>query len=118
MGMIDDAIQSLELAARSSRQRFEAASTLGRLLAERDDRAARSRGSSGPPKRPRRRSTPAAPCSTIWPTCSKTSASTARALAVFGELDADAGGYRDVPARHRAPEPRAGPGVGAGCGAC
>ena len=32
MGMIDDAIKALELAARSPRQRFDAASMLGRLL--------------------------------------------------------------------------------------
>ncbi len=40
MGMIEDAIQSLELASRSARQRFEAASVLGRLQADRGDRAA------------------------------------------------------------------------------
>ena len=37
MGMVDDAIKALEVAARSPRQRFDAASMLGRLYLERKD---------------------------------------------------------------------------------
>ena len=53
----------------------------------------------GAPKLPRPRWKLDAPCCTISPTCSKDQGDTARALAVFGELDADTRGFRDVPAR-------------------
>jgi tetratricopeptide (TPR) repeat protein len=99
MGMLDDAIQSLELAARSSRQRFEAASTLGRLLAERNDRAGAlawfERAAEAPAPSVEAGRALLYDLADVLEDLGET----ARALAVFGELDADAGGYRDVPAR-------------------
>ena len=99
MGMLDDAVQSLELAARSSRQRFEAASTLGRLLVERQDRSGAlawfERAADAPAP------SVDAGRALLYDLADvlEDLGAHARALAVFGELDADAGGYRDVPAR-------------------
>ena len=73
MGMIDDAIQSLERAAQSSRQRFEAASLLGRLHMERGERSRALDWFERPPKRRRRLPTPAGPCCTTSPTRSSSS---------------------------------------------
>ena len=109
--MIDDAIQSLERAARSSRQRFEAASLLGRLHMDRGERTRAldwfERAAEAP-----------AP-----------TADAGRALLydLADVLEVDwrgrprAGGVRRARRRrarlsrrhgtHRAPEPRAGPGV-------
>ena len=99
MGMLDDAIQSLELAARSARQRFDAASTLGRLLAERQDRAGAltwfERAAEAPAPSVEAGRALLYDLADVLEDLGET----ARALAVFGELDADAGGYRDVPAR-------------------
>ena len=99
MGMVDDAIQSLERAARSSRQRFEAASLLGRLHMDRGERTQAldwfERAAEAPAPTPM----PAGRCSTIWPTPSRSIGESGRALAVFGELDADVPGYRDVAQR-------------------
>ncbi|NUR56302.1 MAG: tetratricopeptide repeat protein, partial [Acidobacteria bacterium] len=99
MGMTDEAVGSLETAARSPRHRFEAASTLGRLHRDQQDapraiewleRAAE------------------APAPTVEDgrallydlgVTLETAGETARALAVFMELQADAGDYRDVPTR-------------------
>ena len=99
MGMLDDAIQSLELAARSARQRFEAAATLGRLLVERGDRAGAlawfDRAAEAPAP------SVEAGRGLLYDLADvlEDLGETARALAVFGELAADASGYRDVPAR-------------------
>ena len=99
MGMADEAVGSLETAARSPRHRFEAASMLGRLHRDQHDvpraiewleRAAE------------------APAPTVEDgrallydlgVTLETVGETARALAVFMELQADAGDYRDVPTR-------------------
>ena len=99
MGMLDDAIQSLELAARSSRQRFEAASMLGRLHIDRGDRP---RALDWFERRPRRRRRPVdAGRALLYDLADvlEDLGEAGRALAVFGELDADARGYRDVTAR-------------------
>lgn len=99
MGMLDDAIQSLELASRSSRQRFEAASVLGALFVERGDRASAltwfERAAEAPAP------TIDAGRALLYNLASvlEDLGETSRALAVFGELDADARGYRDVTAR-------------------
>ena len=99
MGMMDDAIQSLELASRSSRQRFEAASVLGRLQADRGDRAAAlewfERAAEAPAP------TVEAGRALLYDLASvlEDLGEVGRALAVFGELQADARGFRDVPAR-------------------
>jgi len=99
MGMMDDAIQSLELASRSSRQRFEAASVLGRLQADRGDRAAAlewfERAAEAPAP------TVEAGRALLYELASvlEDLGEVGRALAVFGELQADARGFRDVLAR-------------------
>ncbi|MGD9903875.1 MAG: tetratricopeptide repeat protein [Vicinamibacterales bacterium] len=99
MGMIDDAIQSLERAATSSRQRFEAASTLGRLYMERGERARAlewlERAAEAPAP------TADAGRALLYDLADVLDmlAEPGRALAVFGELEADVPGYRDVAAR-------------------
>ena len=99
MGMIDDAIQSLERAARSSRQRFEAASLLGRLHMERGERSRAvdwfERAAEAPAP------TPDAGRALLYDLADTLEhvGEPGRALAVFGELDAESRGYRDVAAR-------------------
>ncbi len=96
LGMIDDAIQALHAAAKSPRQRFEAASLLATLYLERDEVPTAidwfARGAEAP-----------APTATAGRALLYAFAETlekaghhARALAVFVELEAEAGGYRDV----------------------
>jgi tetratricopeptide (TPR) repeat protein len=99
MGMADEAIPSLRTAARSPRLRFEAASRLARLLMARNERDEAlewfERAAEAPP-----------------PTAEEgrellydfgvaldEAGETPRALAIFLELQADAGDYRDVPSR-------------------
>lgn len=99
MGMLDDAAQSLELASRSSRQRFEAASVLGRMCADRGDRAGAlewfERAAEAPAP------TVDAGRGLLYDLASvlEDLGDVGRALAVFGELQADARGFRDVAAR-------------------
>jgi tetratricopeptide (TPR) repeat protein len=99
MGMIDDAIQSLERASRSSRQRFEAASILGRLHMDRGERSRAvdwfERAAEAPAP------TADAGRALLYDLADVLEAvgEAGRALAVFGELDADVPGYRDVAAR-------------------
>jgi tetratricopeptide (TPR) repeat protein len=99
MGMPDDAIESLKAAARSPRQRFEAGVRLATLFKARGDltqaiewmeRAAEAPAPS-----------PDAGLSLLYELGATLEAAgeTARALAVFLELQADASGYRDVDAR-------------------
>ncbi len=96
MGMPDDAIKALEGAARSPRQRFDAASMLGRLYLERNDAAHAiewlERAAEAPAP------TPDAGRALLYD-LAKTLESVgehARALAVFVELESESGGYRDV----------------------
>ena len=99
MGMVDEAIGALTGGARaglsaSRRRRCSDGCTRSRTTA-----AARPNGSSAPPRRrrpTRRRGTRAALRSRRDP---GDSGETARALAVFLELQAEAGEYRDVAAR-------------------
>lgn len=96
MGMPEDAIKALEGAARSPRQRFDAASMLGRLYLDRND-AARAiewleRAAEAPAP------TPDAGRALLYD-LAKTLESVgehSRALAVFVELESESGGYRDV----------------------
>ena len=67
MGMVDDAIKALEGAARSPRQRFDAASMLGRLYLERNDSTHAIEWLERAARRRRQRPMPAVLCSTIWP---------------------------------------------------
>lgn len=96
MGMVDDAIKALEAAARSPRQRFDAASMLGRLYLERNDTARAiewlERAAEAPAP------TPDAGRALLYD-LAKTLESVgeqSRALAVFVELESESGGYRDV----------------------
>jgi tetratricopeptide (TPR) repeat protein len=96
MGMVEDAIAALEMASRSSRQRFDAASMLGRLHLE-QQRLAKAiewfeRAAEAPAP------TPDAGRALLYDLASTLEAAGegSRALAVFVELEAESGGYRDV----------------------
>ena len=96
MGMTDDAIKALEGATRSPRQRFDAASMLGRLYLESKDlphaiewleRAAEAPSPTAEAGR------------SLLYDLAKTLelvGESSRALAVFVELESESGGYRDV----------------------
>jgi tetratricopeptide (TPR) repeat protein len=99
LGMVDEAISALEEAARSPRQRFDAASMLGRMLVERGESARAvdwfERAAEVP--------APTADAGhallyDLAETLEK-AGEQARALAIFVELEAESGGYRDVAAR-------------------
>lgn len=96
MGMTEDAIAALEIAARSPRQRFDAASMLGRLYLEQQvparaiewfERAAEAPAPTADAGR-----------ALLYDLASTLEAvgESSRALAVFVELEAESGGYRDV----------------------
>jgi tetratricopeptide (TPR) repeat protein len=99
LGMIDEAIASLQEAARSPRQRFDAASMLGTILIERNDAAGavewfeRAAGVPAP--------TPDAGNALLYDLANALEkvGEPARALALFVELEAESGGYRDVAGR-------------------
>lgn len=96
MGMVEDAVKALEGAARSPRQRFDAASMLGRIYLGRKDlplaiewleRAAEAPAPTADGGR------------SLLYDLAKTLESvgeSSRALAVFVELESESGGYRDV----------------------
>jgi lipopolysaccharide biosynthesis regulator YciM len=96
MGMVDDAIKALEMAAKSPRHRFDAASMLGRLCIERKDHAGAiqwlDRASEAPSP------SAAASHALLYDLgfALDRAGEQARALAVFVELEAESGGYRDV----------------------
>ncbi|OFW43102.1 MAG: hypothetical protein A3J29_12070 [Acidobacteria bacterium RIFCSPLOWO2_12_FULL_67_14b] len=96
MGMVDDAIKALEAAARSPRQRFDAASMLGRLYLERKETPNAiewlERAAEAPAP------TPDAGRALLYDLAQtlETTGESARALAVFVELESESGGYRDV----------------------
>jgi tetratricopeptide (TPR) repeat protein len=99
MGMTEEAVTALETAAKSPRQRFEAGSILGRIYRERGNVAAAiewlERAAEAPaPSVERGRAL-------LYDLGGALQAAgeTTRALTVFLELQADAGDYRDVPAR-------------------
>jgi len=99
MGMFDEAVKSLKTAARSPRQRFEAGVLLGRLYQERGDMThaiewlERAAEVPAPDAEEGRALLYDLGCML------ETVGECARALAVFLELQADAGEYRDVAAR-------------------
>ncbi|HJU43366.1 MAG TPA: tetratricopeptide repeat protein [Vicinamibacterales bacterium] len=96
MSMPDDAIKALEMAARSPRQRFDAASMLGRLYLERNDHAHAIEWLEHAAEAPA--PTPDAGRALLYDlaTALETVGEHARALAVFVELESESGGYRDV----------------------
>lgn len=99
MGMEQEAISSLEGAARSPRQRFEAASLLARLYMQRDDapRAIEWLEQASQAPAP----APDAAYAVLYDLGGllERVGETARAFAVFLELQAEAGDYRDVAER-------------------
>ncbi len=96
MNMPDDAIKALEQAARSPRQRFDAASKLGRLYLSRKDHARAiewlERAAESPAP------SPDAGRGLLYDLAQalETVGEQSRALAVFVELESESGGYRDV----------------------
>jgi tetratricopeptide (TPR) repeat protein len=96
MGMPEDAITALEAAARSPRQRFDAASMLGRLYLERKDTAHAiewlERAAEAPAP------TPDAGRALLYDlaTTLESVGEQSRALGVFVELESEMRGYRDV----------------------
>ena len=96
MDMPDDAIKALEQAARSPRQRFDAASMLGRLYLSRKDHGHAiewlERAAEAPAP------TPDAGRALLYDLAQvlETIGEHSRALAVFVELESESGGYRDV----------------------
>jgi len=96
MGMVEDAVKALEAAARSPRQRFDAASMLGRLYLERKDTSHAiewlERAAEAPAP------TPDAGRALLYDLAQtlESVGEHSRALAVFVELESESGGYRDV----------------------
>ena len=99
MGMVDDAVKALEVAVRAPRLRFEAASMLARIYLKREAPAQAiewfERAADAPAPNPE------AGRALLYELADtlESQGETARALAVFLELQADAGDYRDLPAR-------------------
>jgi tetratricopeptide (TPR) repeat protein len=99
MGMTDEAMTSLETAARAPRYRFEAAALLGRLYLKQDDLAHAVEWLERAAEAPAPTVDEARELLYELGSILESSGETARALAVFIELQADAGDYRDVAAR-------------------
>ena len=99
MGMTDEAIESLKTAARSARHRFEAASTLGRLYKQRQQTPQAIEWLEHAAEEPAPTAEDGRALLYDLGVMLDDTRETARALAVFLELQADAGDYRDVPAR-------------------
>ena len=99
MGMIEEAITALELSSRSPAHRFASAAALGRLLRDRQagDRAIYwfERAAEAPAPSPEEGYELLYELGDLL----ERTLESARALAVFMELHADAGEYRDVAAR-------------------
>lgn len=99
MGMTEEAMSSLETAARAPRHRFEAAGLLGRLYLQQDDLAHAVEWLERAAEAPAANVDEARELLYELGTILESSGEMARALAVFIELQADAGDYRDVAAR-------------------
>jgi tetratricopeptide (TPR) repeat protein len=99
MGMLDDAVRELELAARAPRLRFEAASTLARLVRDRGDVPSAidwfERAAEAPAPTPEAGRALLYELGQALEDCGEV----ARALAVYLELQADAGDYADLKPR-------------------
>jgi tetratricopeptide (TPR) repeat protein len=96
LGMVEDAIKALEAASRSARQRFDACSLLGRIYIETGDATRAVDWFEHAAEAPA--PTPDASRALLYDlaeTLDKMGEHT-RALAVFVELEAESGGYRDV----------------------
>jgi len=99
MGLADEAIGPLETASRTPRFRFEAASTLGRLFRGRGDTAKAVEWLERAAEAPAPSDEESRALLYELGTLVEDSGDTARALAIFLELQSDAGDYRDVAER-------------------
>jgi tetratricopeptide (TPR) repeat protein len=99
MGMHDEAIAALKTASRSPRQRFEAASLLARLYRQRGEAAHAIEWFERAAEAPAPSEAEGHALLYDLGAMLEGAGETARALAVFLELQADAGDYRDVAAR-------------------
>jgi len=99
MGMQDEAIAALRTAARVPTHRFEAASLLGRLFLKRNDILHAVEWLERAAEAPAPGETEGRELLYDLGCVLETAGETARALAVFLELQADAGDYRDVASR-------------------
>jgi tetratricopeptide (TPR) repeat protein len=99
LGMVEEAMTALEEASRSPRQRFEAAAMLARLHLDRGERPQAiewfTRAAEAPAP------TPDAGHALLYDLAEtlEKAGERARALAIFVELEAESGGYRDVAGR-------------------
>ena len=96
MNMPDDAIKSLEQAARSPRQRFDAASALGRLYLSKKDHAHAIEWLERAAEAPAPTADAGRALLYDLAHALETVGEQSRALAVFVELESESGGYRDV----------------------
>lgn len=96
LGMIDDAIEALKAAARSPRQRFDAACLLGTLHLERDELQSAIEWFERAAEVPAPSSSAGRALMYDLANTLEKAGELSRALAVFVELEADAGNYRDV----------------------
>jgi tetratricopeptide (TPR) repeat protein len=99
LGMVDEALAALEEAARSPRQRFEAASMLARLLLERGETASAVRWFERAAEAPAPTQDDANALLYDLAETLEKAGDQGRALAIFVELEAESGGYRDVASR-------------------
>ena len=99
MGMVDEAIESLKTAARSSAHRFEAAAMLGRLFMDRKDTRQAIQWMEHAAEEPAPAAHDGRALLYDLGTLLDETGEVERALAVFLELQADTGDYRDVPLR-------------------
>jgi tetratricopeptide (TPR) repeat protein len=99
MGMVEEAAGALASAARSPRHRFEAASTLGRMYLKRSDLAHAIEWLERAAEAPAPGVDEGRTLLYDLAHALESAGETARALAVFLELQADAGDYRDVAQR-------------------
>ena len=96
LGMVDDAIEALKTAVRSPRQRFDAACLLGTMHVERDELQTAIEWFEHAAEAPA--PAPAAGRGLMYDLANtlEKAGELSRALAVFVELEADSGNYRDV----------------------
>ncbi len=99
IGMLDEAIASLQTAVRSPRHRFEAAAALGRVYERRGEPALAIEWLERAAEAPAPSADDGRALLYDLGVLLDDAGETSRALAVFLELQADAGDYRDVPAR-------------------
>lgn len=99
LGMMDDAVHALQAAARSTRQRFDAASLLGRWYLDQDDTARAIEWFERAAEAPAPTADAGRALLYDLATTLEQTGQQARALAVLVELEAESRGYRDVARR-------------------